>query len=123
MGYRSEVSVVMTRELFSQIAAKIPNELAELVRYCDNFVSKENAVLMYWNYIKWYEDNNSSVAQFMKAISGADTDHYQFIELGEDLDHCSQKGAYWDNPFGVDIVRKLAVDLNGSKGLSVAVFL
>lgn len=112
MGYRSEVSVVMTRDLFSHLMKEIPTQVTELVRYADRFESLKNCILLYWDSIKWYEDT-APIRQFMNVLESSEETEYHFIELGESHDDNKEKGGFWDNPFSAYMVRHIAIDASG----------
>jgi len=112
MGYRSEVSVVMTRNLFAEMFRQIPDQVTELIRYSDRFESLDNCILLYWNSIKWYDDS-SPVRQFMNVLGEAEEAEYHFIELGEDYNDNKDRGDFYDNPFSTCMVRRISIDASG----------
>ena len=112
MGYRSEVSVVMTRNLFGDMLKEIPDQVTELVCYADRFESLQDSILLYWDSIKWY-DNSSPVRQFMNVLLESDDDQYHFIELGEDYGDNKEHGNFYDNPFSTCMVQRIAIDASG----------
>jgi len=121
MGYRSEVSVVMTRNLFGNMMKEIPAQVTELVRCADRFESLEDCILLYWDTIKWYDDT-SPVRQFMNVLSAAEETEYHLIELGEDYSDNKEMGGFWNNPFSACMVRNIAIDASG-KPIELSAFM
>ena len=121
MGYRSEVSVVMTRSGFASMMKEIPNELSSLALQASRFESLEDSTLLYWESIKWY-DNNTPIRQFMNVLSTLEDSDYYFIELGEDTDDNKERGMFWDNPFSTSLVRHIGIDATG-KPVQLAAFM
>lgn len=123
MGYRSEVSIVMTKDLFGKICRDIPAEMNELISYADKFKKHENFVLLYWGSIKWYIENDYAPGRFWSKLmehTEGDTD-FHFIELGESTDHNEERGEMWDNPWNTSMVRSIYMDDCG-KDVSLEAF-
>lgn len=112
MGYRSEVSIVMTKELFGKIYKDIPEPMNDLISYASKFRKQDNFVLLHWENIKWYADTDYPPGQFWSKLmfhTDGSTD-FHFIELGEDADHNEERGELWDNPWSTSMVRTIHID-------------
>lgn len=118
MGYRSEVSLVITRELFGKMLQEIPEETKELILCSERFESKEDCILLYWDYVKWYEDTYP-VNKFQRFLEEAADysskyqNHLHFIRLGEDRDDNVEMGTYLYNPFEAVIRRSIEIYSSG----------
>lgn len=121
MGYRSEVSLVMTRPLFNKMLETIPQETKVMIGYAERFQKKGGSVLLYWNYIKWHDSKNiSAMEKFLHNVDESEVDEngdnpyqYHFIRLGEDHDDTEEHGDYWDNPWGTAVSRSINIDSVG----------
>ena len=118
MGYRSEVSLVITRELFGKMMQEIPEETKEMISYAERFESKEDSILLYWDYIKWYEDTYpiNKFHSFLKEAADYSSkyqNHFHFIRLGEDRDDNVELGSYHSNPFEAVISRSISIYSSG----------
>lgn len=115
MGYRSEVSLVLTRELFSQMLKEIPEEAKEMISYADRFESRENSILLYWDYIKWYEDTYpvNKFQGFLQSLDQYDQNSFHLIRLGESTDDNVEMGTYFYNPFEACIRRSIEIYSSG----------
>lgn len=118
MGYRSEVSLVLTRELFGKMLEEIPEETKEIISWADRFESADDAILLYWDYIKWYEDTYpiNKFHSFLKEAADYSSkyqNHLHFIRLGEDRDDNVELGSYYSNPFEAVISRSIQIYSSG----------
>lgn len=123
MGYRSEVSLVLTRKLFAKMLQEIPEETKQMVGYAERFESKEDSILLYWDYIKWYEDTYpiNKFQRFLEAVEETDRNdtestnslRFHLLRLGEDWDDNVELGRYWDNPFSAHFSRSIEIDSSG----------
>lgn len=115
MGYRSEVSLVITRKLFAQMLREIPEETKEMVNYTDRFESKGDSLLLYWNHIKWYDDSYpvGRFQRFLEAVDECDANRFHLLRMGEDWDDNVEMGSYWDNPFSTFFHRSIEIDSCG----------
>lgn len=113
MGYLSEVSLVMKKDLFGKICRDIPEEMKELIGAADKFQKQDDCVLLYWNGIRWYVDSGDYAAHYFWNKLQQHTDggrDYQLIELGETVDHNEERGELWDNPWNTSMVRRIHMD-------------
>lgn len=115
MGYRSDVALVVTRDLFSEMMKKIPKQTLDLVKYSKRFESLDDAMLLYFESIKWYTDTNpiKDVMRFVESEENEES--YYIVEIGEELSHNEERGGYWDNPFEVSMVRSIFINSGGKQ--------
>jgi hypothetical protein len=124
MGYRSDVGLCLTAQAQELLAA----ELAELIK-ADRAKSKtvidllngakiredqeSGAVSYYWENLKWYPDYDdvSFFESLMLCLERNSLDaRYYFIRIGESDDDIEIRGGFFDNPFGMYIVRGINFD-------------
>jgi len=107
MGYRSDVVVVVSKELmphFLAVLAKQP-ELVPMVFKDSDEVNKdydgEETMLIHWTDVKWYESypEVDALNRFFDDCEGDDIEgveepweHFRFIRLGEDATDMVEKG-------------------------------
>ena len=91
MGYRSEVAIAMQEKDFVNLiklakenfsTEKDEETVADLIRYSDKILKKDDVVIIHWDWIKWYDDfpDVSYVMSFIREKA----DGYAFVEIGED---------------------------------------
>lgn len=118
MGYRSDVSLVLKRNLFNKIMEEVPEAGKRLLDYAKDLRVHGDDVLVVWNYVKWYyDDANTDVGKFCMALenNAESNNQYYLVTLGEDGESLIE-GEYWDNPWETGVVRELAFNNNlGSK--------
>jgi hypothetical protein len=70
---------------------------------------ESGAVVYCWDCVKWYDDfpEISQLESFMESLEDED---YLFIRIGESEDDMEKNGEFWDNPFGMSLVRKIGFD-------------
>jgi hypothetical protein len=109
MGYRSEVAVVIKKEVYETFVNGLSEEdkknIGELLQDAEKH-ENEYAVLLRWQDIKWYLDYND-VGAFMKSLENLDEDDYLFVRIGDDMDDTQTCGYWWDNTFDVSINRSI----------------
>lgn len=110
MGYRSEVSLVLKKDVLSNILSVIPNEMNELIKYADKFKKQGDYVLLYWSYIKWYKESDSSVGKLWSQLFKNDSDDFYCLEIGEDTNHIVEEGGLWDNPWLTSVQRSIYIE-------------
>ena len=114
MGYYSKVGLVLTKEANIQLQKEleeISGDVYELFNeWRDKFLTDEKteAVLYYWEYMKWYGDECDWANDFLGKL---EIDQYLFIRLGEDFEDIEENGAFDDNPFDLRATSKL--EFNG----------
>ena len=124
MGYRSNVSLVLTRDAFAEMCKTIPEHLNKLVEMTDDFLQKENAFLFRWNYIKWVEDSYyPEINAVYRLLNSLDNDQYRFCRIGEDNEDVEERGEYYYNPFETGIVREIHSDVSNASPVDLKVFM
>ena len=110
MGYRSEVILVVGKEVMPQFLVTLAKSRETRV-LCYNDTSKyiqnheeEGTCLFYWDHIKWYDsfEEVQAIEDFLDwcecervDVDGKDTDadqFVQFIRIGEELDDMEARG-------------------------------
>ena len=120
MGYRSDVGLCLTDTGKKTLEAR----LAELEAGTDRTrrihelldspgarweVQGSGAVAWLWEYLKWYADYDD-VAFIEKLLNDLDEEDYFFIRVGESNDDTEIHGGFWENPFGMCLMRGIAFD-------------
>ena len=120
MGYRSDVGLCLTENGKKTLDARLSELEAGTAStgYIHDLLNpirnkhedpKSGAVAWLWEYLKWYTDYED-VAFFENLMSDLDYDDYYFIRVGEDNDDTDVRGGFWENPFGMCLVRGIAFD-------------
>lgn len=116
MGYRSEVGLCLTKnghEALLANLAKVESEpskatdIATLLKFCNEKREQDGAAAWIWKWIKWYHEFQD-VAFIEKLLAKLKEEDYLFIRVGEDDEDVECQGEYWDNPFGMSLVRGVA---------------
>lgn len=98
MGYRSDVRIKMGVKAYELLEKRClehkEQHVHEMVTDPDNFVRKEDYVIIGWNYVKWYtycddvvtvENTLKELNEIVEADESKLKDYfYKKIELGED---------------------------------------
>jgi len=120
MGYRSDVGLCLTENGKKTLEAKF-TELeagAASTGYIHDLLNpprnkhedpESGAVAWLWEYLKWYTDYED-VAFFENLMNDLDYDDYYFIRMGESDDDVEIRGGFWENPFGMCLVRSIVFD-------------
>ena len=103
MGYRSEVAIVVSQKCYDVLA--IGNR--DIISQADVY-HKEDAVLIYYNDVKWYGEQ---VDKLMSALEQIDHEQKMYIEIGEDVTDIKWEGGFWDNPFNIGVSRFISKEL------------
>ena len=112
MGYRSDVSLVMKRDLFNKIMTETRETSTRLVNLADIRVH-EDSILLVWDQVKWYSDDpGTDVGKFWAALEKFtdSEDDFYLVDMGEDFDDTQYVGEYSDNPWNIGIKRVLTWD-------------
>lgn len=130
MGYYSDVACVFTQEgyeKFKEIFSKKIKEYWEDYPYKDtssldimennmldySAISPDGFVLLEKKDEKWYYYEDSEyfpdVRAFMTALSELDEDSYKYLRTGEEIGDDEELGELYDEPFGIEIVRRIEV--------------
>lgn len=121
MGYRSDVTIVLTRDALSKLYGEIPDAMSRVTAYADNFLHKNDSFLLYWSNVKWYEEHGE-IGALMRHLTNLEDNDYYYLRIGEDREDVEENGGHWDNPFDTYLVRKINMDLEGSKEVDLSVF-
>ena len=125
MGYRSEIGLCLDASAQAQLEAgllKLANEKGaanastEMDPIQGLFQSAElrkdedsGSAAYYWPSLKWYDDfpEVRFIESFLQEL---DEGVYLFIRLGESDDDTEIKGAFWDNPLQMSMIRTITFD-------------
>jgi hypothetical protein len=110
MGYRSEVAIAMTRPFFAKVMEIAPDATKQMIEWADSFKAKDDAVMLYWNWIKWYKESDSSVGKLWSQLFKNDSDDFYCLEIGEDTNHIVEEGGLWDNPWLTSVQRSIYIE-------------
>jgi len=109
MGYRSEVAVVIKKEVYETFvngfSEKDKQDIASLIKYAEEY-QNEYAVLLNWQDIKWYPDYED-VRAVMSSLDNLSGDDYFFVRIGDDSDDTEMLGSWWDNTFDLSVQRSV----------------
>ena len=80
-----------------------------MLNYSD--ISPDGFVLLEKTDKKWYEDSVyfPDVRAFMSALNELDEDSYKYLRMGENNDDDEELGELYDEPFGIEIIRRIEV--------------
>ena len=120
MGYRSDVGLCLTgagkKVLDAKLAKLEPGtemyrDLHGLMNFPDDKREdqKTGAIAWLWKRLKWYPDYED-VAFIEKMLRNLSEEEYLFIRVGEHLYDAEERGDFWDNPFGMYLVRSVAFE-------------
>lgn len=108
MGYRSDVALVIKSDDYKELISNhISSETIKEVISWGQFSEKEEAVLVRWEYIKWYGDK---ISAFNKAIESIDHENWRLVKIGEMQSDIDENGEYYDNPFNLGVSVSLSID-------------
>jgi hypothetical protein len=120
MGYRSDVGLCLTdtgRKTLEARLAELETE-DEKTRHIRNLLNTSGdkredqdsgAVAWYWESVKWYADYDD-VSFIENLLKELDAEDYYFIRVGEENDDTEVRGGFWDNPFGMILMRGIIFD-------------
>ena len=105
MGYRSEVALVMKKSLvddlkeyMEQVTSEERDDIKDILCNANNIVSKDDAILYHWMFIKWYPVY-LGILCIHKLLEASPAKDYLFLRLGDETDDIETLGSYYDNPF------------------------
>ena len=123
MGYRSEVVLVVGKEVMPQFMVTMAKCREARAMCWDGTTDRvmdydeEGSILFRWDYIKWYDSDEAiqAIEDFMDwcdsqeiEIEGADQsamDFFRFVRIGEEVDDVEQRGTgFW----GVGVQRAIS---------------
>lgn len=96
MGYRSDVGLALRAELVPAIEKDKHKKLLELA---DRHANEYGDILYVWQSIKWYEETDPEIREFMADVIALPDSGYLLVEVGETADHIGCFGKWSDNPF------------------------
>lgn len=102
MGYRSDIGLVVTKNLDRCLDVK------DLLKTADLKLEKQGFVLYYYEYRKWYSDD-PEIEILMDTLSEHINECY-FIRIGEMVEDVEIFGEMYDNPFELGYQRKIVFD-------------
>ncbi len=122
MGYYSEIGLCLNKEanakMFAELEKQSPavkSEVQELLNNAQKEVANKDAenesYLYHWFWVKWYSNFPcvGFIEQFLGNL-GDDEDsklQYLLLNIGEHLDDVTERGNFYDNPFGLEIIRSI----------------
>lgn len=121
MGYRSDVGLVMNKKCSDKFQKELQSmnqtDAAEIIDFLSSTTHQKTAengdVLFIWEYIKWYLTDSvvHFIIDFLNNLDYDGEEQYLFCIVGEEMDDCSIGGQYYENPFGLNIIRQLTYDV------------
>jgi hypothetical protein len=117
MGYRSDVGLCLNAESKTRLDASLnsmeESSMKNVTAFFGYAERKEDtassAIAYLWRDYKWYPDY-PGVAFLENFLTGIDDDGYLFIRIGESDDDTETGGCFWENPFGMCLVRDIVFD-------------
>lgn len=109
MGYRSEVAVAIKAEYYTTLIEGVPantSVIRDLISQAEVY-KKDDGILIHWQDVKWYYTN---VEKFEFSLKEIDSEHWCFIEIGEDIADNKMDGHWYDNPFNLGINRSIHME-------------
>ena len=123
MGFRSEVALSLSEQASKTLALVLVSDttptLANKVMNFFNTAERQTAEgseLYIWKWVKWYDKEeikfiDGFILNIENGFYGSLTsEDFYFIYIGDNLDDVEIKGGFMNNPFGVHLVRKIAID-------------
>jgi hypothetical protein len=118
MSYRSDVGICLTttgkKTLDARLAELEPD--TDRTRYINELLNSPRdkregfgAVAWLWESLKWYSDYKD-VAFIENLLRDLEDEDYLFIRVGESDDDTEYRGSFWENPFGMCLVRGITFD-------------
>lgn len=110
MGYRSDVALALSREDHAKLvkACVAPGDLDALLFLTPNDEDdNEDAVILHWENVKWYDDSDPLILKIASFISGLDEEAFGFVRIGEDFDDTAILGCPWN--FGISVCRRIEI--------------
>ena len=117
MGYYSNVGLTLSKKgvdtlkkamTDKNIDAVLRNEIEELLdSRAVHKIADNGDELWVWGDIKWYDFEFKEIGWLMAHLNDLDADDYYYVRIGEDHEDNVVQGCYWDNPFSMDLVRRI----------------
>lgn len=117
MGYRSQVGMALSKSALDTMNRKLEmadgptrSAVKDFLDSADIYKHSEDGSEGYiWDLIKWY-DEEPEVKFFDAFFSEIDCSAYLFVLVGEDADDGENRGCFFNNPFGLHLVRKVEMN-------------
>ena len=118
MGYYSDVGLCLTatgmKVLDAALAALEPHaertkNIHELLNSPRDKREADGAVAWLWESLKWYDDY-PDVAFMENLLQDLNEQDYLFIRIGESDDDTEYRCGFWENPFGMCLVRRITFE-------------
>lgn len=109
MGYRSDVALALSREDHARLvkACVPPGDLDALLFVTpEDENDNEDAVLLRWERVKWYDDD-PLIVKIADFISDLDEETFGFVRVGEEFDDTAILGSPWN--FGISVCRRIEI--------------
>ena len=109
MGYRSDVALAMSREDHARLVQSCvpPGDLDALLFLTpEDEGDNEDAVLLHWESVKWYDDD-PLIVKIAAFISDLDEETFGFVRVGEEFDDTETIGCPWT--FGISVCRRIEI--------------
>ncbi|MGN0992946.1 MAG: hypothetical protein ACI4PE_03405 [Bacilli bacterium] len=111
MGYRSEVAIAMKKSDYEELVerAKINNrqDVIDLIDYGEVRNPSDNVVILYWDWVKWYQDNEDVqyIENYLIEIQ-ENGKPYSFVRLGEELSDIEERKVFGESgdDYSCDII-------------------
>lgn len=122
MGYYSEAALCLTKNGISSFNSNLAKESEAVRKSVDslfNYATKHGNdpdsgfVCWHWQSVKWYEYDPKyfpDIDFVERQMTILDEEDYYFIRIGEDYEDTEVRGLAWDNPFGINLCREIAMD-------------
>lgn len=117
--YRSTVGLCFTGTAWKELQSTMDTlQIENYILYSDvkDLIVSGNAredtisksVVLYWENIQWTEDN-SAVLYLQEFLSTISDNDYLLLRIGGAYDDLEVWGRFWENPFGMQFMRKVIV--------------
>ena len=119
MGYRSDVGFCLSAKGKEALDAALAEAEKSKEHYTlvmglldkanSRITADDGTVAYLWQNLKWYADY-SDVSFIENLLHSLDHNDYLFIRVGESDDDTEIHGGFWNNPFGMCLVRGIVFD-------------
>ena len=119
MGYRSDIGLALTKEAVVTLHQKLNKmdknsvdyqNVIYMLSYPEKHLTDTDsgAEVYLWSSLKWYH-GYPEIDFFEELMDRLDPEQYLFCCIGENLDDAKERGAFWDNPFDLGILRTITM--------------
>lgn len=117
MGYRSQVGIALSKsavERMNQKLAIVDEEMRSAVEGLldspDSYKRADSGAEGFiWDSLKWY-DEDPETKFFEELFREIDCTNYLFVRVGDSADDGDCTGCFYNNPFGLRLVRKVEMN-------------